>query len=463
MNTIMLGARNAFRNTTRAISIVIILGLVIALSMIMLVSYQAVNTKIKDVMSSIGNTVTIKPAGFSSFSQVNNALSTTQLSQVKRLKNVVGVNEYLTDRLKNTSSQSQLGFGRTNKNAGNTNLQSPITINLNKIANKHRRFFIAGGGSLPTSFSFPISIIGTTNTSQISGANIKIVSGSDINTNLSNNQVLVSSQMASKNNLHIGSTFTAYTSTLKVAGIFSAATRTAQNTILVSLPTEQSISNQSGVVTSATAYVDSLSNLSSTTSAIEKELGSSADVTSSVTQANNTVKPLNEVLSIASYSLIGSVIAGAVIILLVMVMIVRERRREIGILKAIGASNLRIIFQFMSEAFTFTILGAVVGLIIAVIGATPVTKALVSNTSSSNVSRSNFQRPTPGGGFRGGFARQNSAFGSISANIHNIHASVSWSLLIYGLLAALIIAIIGSALAGWIAAKISPSEAMKSE
>lgn len=457
MNTIMLGARNAFRNITRAVSIVIILGLVIALSMIMLISYQAVNAKIKDVMSSIGNTISIKPAGFSSFSQVNNALSTTQLSQVKGLKNVVAVNEYLTDRLKNTSSQS--GFGRTNNNIGNTNLQSPITFNLNKRTKRSRRLFIAGGGSLPVSFSFPITIIGTTNTAQIGGANIQIISGSNINTSLDNNQVLVSSQMASKNNLNIGSTFTAYSSTLKVVGIFSAATKAAQNTILVSLPTEQSISNQSGVITSAIAYVNSLSNLSSTTSSIEKVLGSSADVTSSVTQADNTIKPLNEVQSIALYSLIGSVIAGAVIILLVMVMIVRERRREIGILKAIGASNLRIIFQFISESFTFTVLGAVVGIIIAIVGATPVTNALVANTSSSKVAYSKFHRSN----FGGVFTRQNSVLGKIGANIHNIHTNISWSLLIYGLLAALIIAVIGSALAGWLAARIRPSEAMKSE
>ena len=37
------------------------------------------------------------------------------------------------------------------------------------------------------------------------------------------------------------------------------------------------------------------------------------------------------------------VVAGAIIIFLTMMMIVRERRREIGVLKAIGASNVNVV------------------------------------------------------------------------------------------------------------------------
>ena len=93
---------------------------------------------------------------------------------------------------------------------------------------------------------------------------------------------------------------------------------------------------------------------------------------------------MNSVKSISIYSLIGAVIAGAVIIFLVMVMIVRERRREIGVVKAIGGSNLGIMFQFMVEAVTLTLLGAVIGLIIGVVGGSPVTKLLVNNSSNNN-------------------------------------------------------------------------------
>ena len=65
---------------------------------------------------------------------------------------------------------------------------------------------------------------------------------------------------------------------------------------------------------------------------------------------------------------------------MMMVMIVRERRREIGILKAIGGSNTRIVLQFMVEAVTLTCIGAVIGLAIGVIAGNPVTSSLVDSS-----------------------------------------------------------------------------------
>jgi putative ABC transport system permease protein len=280
---------------------------------------------------------------------------------------------------------------------------------------------------------------------------------------------MISQKMANKNSLKVGSTFTAYGTTLTVSGIFTVNGNQADaNTVVVSLPSEQRLSDQSGDVTSAIATVDSLSNLNSAATAIKNTLGSSnADVTSSQTQANDTLQPLNSVKTISLYSVIGAVIAGGVIILLTMVMIVRERRREIGVIKAIGASNSRVIIQFMVEAVTFTILGAVIGLGIGVIGSSPVTKLLVNNSTTSTSS------PAPGagavtrgaGGFGGGFARTFSGNGAFNAGrtFHNLNAVVGWDIIIYGLGAAIVIAIVGSGIAAWMIAKVRPAEVMRTE
>ncbi len=50
---------------------------------------------------------------------------------------------------------------------------------------------------------------------------------------------------------------------------------------------------------------------------------------SDATSVADTVSSLDNIRTIALYSLIGALVAGAAIILLSMVMIVRERRREI--------------------------------------------------------------------------------------------------------------------------------------
>ena len=467
MNTFTRGLRNAFRNTTRTVSIVIILGISTGLALAMLIAHQAVNTKINSVKSSVGNTITITPAGFSSFSQVNNALTSSQLLPISSFAHITSISETLTDRL-TTIGSSTPSFGQfSNQTSSNnqTNLTSPVTINFN------RRVFFSGGAassSLPTNFSPPITIIGTNTPGYINGQNLTLLSGQFINGNTTQDQAIISSSMASKNNLKTGSTFTAYGSTITVKGIFNDNSNKAlSNDVIVSLTTEQSLSNQSGTITSALVTVDSLDNLSSLTNKIQQKLGTSnATVTSSVDQANNTLTPLNSVKSISLYSLIGATIAGGIIILLTMVMVARERRREIGVLKAIGASNTKIVSQFAVEAVTLTLIGAVIGILIGILGANPITKLLVSSSTSSTTN--SIQGVTISGpGFSGGGPRFTTggrgAFGFVSRNFTNVHAVVGWNILLYGLGVAVLVSIVGSTVVAFLISKIKPIEVMRAE
>ena len=250
---------------------------------------------------------------------------------------------------------------------------------------------------------------------------------------------------------------------MTVTGIFTVSNNEAgAGTVVVSLPTEQRLSNQAGDVTSATATVDSLDNLNSTTTAIKNTLGSAADVTSAQTQANNTVQPLDSVKTVSLYSLIGAVVAGGVIILLTMIMIVRERRREIGVIKAIGASNVKVITQFTSEAITLTCMGAIVGILIGAAAANPITTQLVKSSSSSTTSA--FTRGPGGGGGGPQFVGGGRGVGGFFRNnVSNIHAAVGWDIILYGLAAAIIIAIIGSAFVSLFIARVRPAEVMRGE
>src|SRR5579862_1819229 len=104
MNTISRGIRNAFRNLIRTFSIVIILGLSVGLALAMLVAHQAVGQKITSVKGSIGNTVSISPAGVRGFAGGGNPLTQTQLANVATLPHVTSVQESLVDRLTTTDS-----------------------------------------------------------------------------------------------------------------------------------------------------------------------------------------------------------------------------------------------------------------------------------------------------------------------------------------------------------------------
>jgi putative ABC transport system permease protein len=248
------------------------------------------------------------------------------------------------------------------------------------------------------------------------------------------------------------------------------------------LKTLQTLSGQAGDITSAVVTVDSVSNVNSVDGAIKAKLGSAADVTSSVDQAQSSIASLDNIKSISVYSLIGAVVAGAVIIFLVMLMIVRERKREIGVFKAIGASNSKIVGQFMVEAVTLTVCAAVIGILISLVAAGPITNALVTNSTNSSSASSTVQTPGFGasggagggglvrlrqsganGGASGNFVAPGRGISRVRSNLTNIHAVVSWSIVLYGLGAAILIALVGSGIASWSIAKVRPAEVLRTE
>jgi putative ABC transport system permease protein len=458
MNVITRGIRNAFRNGIRTFSIVIILGLSIGLALTMVVARQAVQAKIASVKASIGNEVTISPAGARGFEGGGNPLTDTQMATVTSLPHIVSLTETLGDRLSSTQ----------------TNLQSSITAG--SLGQRNANFggggggaggFGGGGTASNATFTPPVTVTGTNSTTSTSvlvgGGTIKITSGKAFNPTVDADVALVGTDLASKNNLKVGSTFQAYSTTFTVDGIYDAGNTFSNSGLLMPLPTVQRLSQQPGDVTSATAQVDSISNVSGAVSAIEGKLGSAADVTSAQDTSNQALAPLQSISTISLISVIGAVIAGAAIILLTMLMIVRERRREIGVLKAIGSSNVKVTLQFITESITFTLLGAVVGLVLGVIGGNPVTNLLVTTTTSTTSGGGATGR-FGGAGGGGGFGRAGGAFlRAGGASLHNINAVVGWDIILYGLAAAIVIAVIGSAIPAWFIAKVRPAEVMRVE
>jgi putative ABC transport system permease protein len=158
-----------------------------------------------------------------------------------------------------------------------------------------------------------------------------------------------------------------------------------------------------------------------------------------------------------------------------MLMIVRERRREIGVLKAIGSSNGRISLQFVAEALTLTLMAAVVGTVLGVVLSNPVLDVLVTNSSSDSATttaaRGVFGRGNFPGGARGGAAAPRFLAGSgigrgitqFGSALGNVRAAIGVNVLFYGLLAAVLIAFVGSSVPAYLIAKIRPAEVMRSE
>jgi len=457
MNTIRHGIKNAFRNITRTISVVVILAISIGLALIMFVSYQAINLKISSVKQSIGNVITLTPPTSQGFEGGGSPLTQSQVNNIKNLPYIKNIQETLLARITQGSGNS---------------LKSAITAGT-----LGRRFHNAsfGGGTNPNpnfTFTIPIEITGLSSNSSLQASGVSLTSGSLFNPSSSSDVAVVGKNLASENNLKVGSSFTAYGKTITVSGIIDMGTKFENDSFYMPIAALQTISSQSGDISTAVITVDSISDVTSTINSINSKLGSgNVGITSTQSSAQSAIAPLNNIRTITLYSLIGALIAGIVITLLIMTMIVRERRKEIGVLKAIGASNMRILFQFITESLVFTIIASILGMIFGIILANPVLSSLVSGSKTSTSSTSNSSSSTgiagrfgPRGG---GFARFfNSTGTSVTHSINvlsNIHAFINLDIILYGFLAALIIAIIGSSIPALIISKISPAEVLRGE
>ncbi len=457
MSVIIRGIKNAFRNWIRTISVVLILGISIGLALVMYLAQSAVTARIDSVKSSIGNTLTIRPAGSQGFEGGGEPLTEDQIKPLSSLAHVVGVSKTLDERLEP---------GIT------TNLVSAIEPGtLGNRRNGQVSVQIGGpGGGNNRTFSIPIMVNGISDTTTLTNSSsTSIASGSVFATDSKENVAVVGKTLAEKNSLKVGSTFTAHSATVKVVGIFDAGNEFQNNSVYMPIAAVQGVMDEAGQISTAVVTVDSVDNMNETTTLVKNTLGTDkADITSSQDTATQALEPLMNIQAISWYSLIGALVAGSVITLLTMIMIVRERRKEIGVLKAIGASNISIVSQFVSESMILTLMASVAGIILGVFLSNPILSALVSSTSSANgAPRIAGGGPGgPGGAAVVGVRSVLVGFGpglNFRDAVASLQANVGPQIVLYGVLAAIVIAIVGSAIPAFLISKVRPAEVIRGE
>lgn len=463
MNPISRGIKNALRSPLRTGAVILMLAVSITLIVSMLVARAGINNKINEIKQTAGTNVTVTPAGIRGFMGGGDPLTTGQVTAIKSTDHVSSITSTLSDQLgeDDTSLESALELGsfgqrqqRFDSDSDNSHQTAP-TLPNDESGNERSARMVMRPRTTVTGTTDPDSIV-------TNGGSLTLTSGNTIDADTDDKDALIGKTLAEKNSLSVGDTFTLYTQTFTVKGIFTTDNQFQDSGLIIPLKTLQTLTGQTGAVTSVTATVDSSDNVAAVVASLKSSLADKADITSQVEQAEQSVASLEGIAGLALGGVIGAASAGAIIILLAMIMIVRERRREIGVIKAIGGTNRSVITQFMSEALTLTIIGGVVGLVIGITLSGPITSGLVASNANSNSGQSTDRSNRIGRSSDrpGGFGNPRS---QITQTFNDINSTVTPQAFASALGIMLLIAIIGSAVPAWIIANIKPAEVLRSE
>lgn len=140
---------------------------------------------------------------------------------------------------------------------------------------------------------------------------------------------------------------------------------------------------------------------------------SSTDITS----YENSLTPLNTLSTMAGWFLIVILIIGAVILVVLNIFNVRERKYEVGVLTAMGMKKWKVATQFICEILVVTMLAVVIGVGVGAVSSVPVTNALLEGQVASQNSQQTqldnaFGKPVDMGGMMGGMPNMSSDISS---------------------------------------------------
>ena len=145
--------------------------------------------------------------------------------------------------------------------------------------------------------------------------------------------------------------------------------------------------------------------------------------------------PLENLSQMAGYFLAVVFGIGAIILVVLNIFNVRERKYEIGVLTAIGMKKGKVAMQFLVESFVVTLVALVIGAGIGAMSSVPVTNTLLASqieAQSNNMmqTEASFGRPTSGamGGMTGMIGGKGQAMAAVDY-ISNVTSATDFTVL----------------------------------
>jgi ABC-type antimicrobial peptide transport system permease subunit len=287
---------------------------------------------------------------------------------------------------------------------------------------------------------------------------------------------IISADTAVDQQLVPGDTIVLADMEFEVAGLFESATRFGRMSMFIPLQTLQEISDQRGKVSQATVTADHLENIDTLAASIREIAGENVDVV--VPQERQLAMfetTLGNLAGANTTNLVVALTVAGITIFFTLLLAVRERAREIGVLKALGASAGDLLTGFAWEGMTLALLGCLVGVIIFGTAGQAAAGWFLDNAVEASTPDMTGQLTEIGGrfggqmgGFRDGFDR--SSLGNIASRLNpaslitdNLQVSLSANLLATVFAAAALLGTLGGLLPALLALRLKPAEVLRND
>ncbi|BDZ70776.1 ABC transporter permease [Methanobacterium petrolearium] len=197
-------------------------------------------------------------------------------------------------------------------------------------------------------------------------ANINLQEGNAFTSNGSN-ELILGKRASQSLNKHVGDTVTLFGSDFKITGIYETGNMWEDGGAFLNLEKLQNLTDNQGKVTMIFVKIDNDAQLQDVTDSIEDTYPNKLTTIKSVDDFNRVNKGLSSI-DTASWAIsLLAILIGGIGVINTMVMSVYERTREIGVLKAVGWKNKRILTMIMGESLVLTIFAALIGIIMGVV------------------------------------------------------------------------------------------------
>jgi len=267
--------------------------------------------------------------------------------------------------------------------------------------------------------------------------------------------------------VHIGDSFEISGRKFTVVGIEAYSLDTGSHGVTMSLEDARSVTGKTGMSSKYLIFVDNVDSVSPVVARIQNldpklltsagylQLNMVSELLNQIDVATNSAQnTLTSIQGIGTAEIALAAIVVIAIILFMMLYSVRERTREIGTLKAMGASNSTIIGQFIFEGMLLCLIAVVIALVISVFVMPPVSNALLPAADYKIPFLSSYPNGTR---FLDVEFTQGYAMGIATP------AAVTLELALFAVGLAVLLGALGSLYPALKAARTKPSEAMRYE